>query len=259
MTKITKLVLPVAGVGERLKPLTLNCPKALVKVNGQCILDYALDEAKGTNINEVILIISPQHKEFFEKYLRDNRLRFSGLIFHIRIQEEPFGSGHAVLQAKDFVRGEPFIVRYVDDLLIDKVSPLRSFSEIFDKYLSPVLILGRVPEEIVSRYGVVSAEKLSDEGMYKIGGLVEKPKREEAPSNLTVIGGYVLTPEVFRFLEELEKSYNRVKDGFKINDAFNMYMANGGDLYGWEFLGKRLDCGTLEGLEAAGEYLKSNR
>ena len=256
MKKITKLVLPVAGIGERLKPLTLSCPKALIKVNEQCILDYALDEVKGTNINEVILIISSQHKEFFDKYLRDNYSRFSDLTFHIRIQEEAFGNGDALLKAADLLGNEPFIFRFVDDLLISDKSVLGYLSDLYDDYQSPIFVLIRVPQGDVSRYGVVAVqEKDSAKNIYRIIEFIEKPKPEEAPSNLIFIGGGVMTYKIIEQLLKLQNSDREVKDGLPITDAFVSYLKEKGVIYGWEFLGKRLDCGTLEGLEEAEKYL----
>jgi len=256
MEKITKLVLPVAGVGERLRPLTLNCPKALIKANGKSVLDYALDETRGTAINEVILIISPQHRETFDKYLDDNGSKYSHLTFYFRNQAEAFGNGDALLKAKDILGEEPFVFRFVDDLLVSKKSVLNSLSDFYTKYRSPIFILERIPRENVFRYGVVAIEEedLTDR-IFKIIKFVEKPKIEEAPSNLIFIGGGVMTSEIIDGLMKLQNRAREVKDGLPITDAFISYLKNGGEIYGWEFPGKRLDCGTLDGLKAAEKYL----
>jgi len=256
MKKITKLVLPVAGVGERLRPLTLSCPKALIKANGKSVLDYALDETRGTDINEIVLIISPQHREDFDKYLNDNRSKYSHLTFYFRNQAEAFGNGDALLKAKDILGKEPFIFRFVDDLLVSEKPVLNSLSDFYNKYQSPIFILERIPKDSVFRYGVVAIEEenLAD-GIFKITKFVEKPKVEEAPSNLIFIGGGVMTSEIIEGLMELQNKTREIKDGLPITDAFVSYLESGGKIYGWEFPGKRLDCGTLDGLKEAEEFL----
>ena len=131
-------------------------------------------------------------------------------------------------------------------------------SDLYDDYQSPIFVLIRVPEEDVSRYGVVAVkEKDLEKNIYRIIEFIEKPKLDEAPSNLIFVGGGVMTHEIIDQLLKLRNNDREIKDGLPITDAFVSYLKEQGVIYGWEFLGKRLDCGTLEGLEVAEKYLRN--
>lgn len=261
--KVTKLVLPVAGLGKRLRPLTRNRPKALVPLNGGPLLDYVLHEAQESGIREVILIVSPQHIPHFRKYLVKNRHRFKNLRFHVRVQEKPLGNGHAVIQASDVIGKDPFAVRFCDDLLLCKPPALHHLLSFYERYRAPILLLERVPRKLVSRYGVVDIRAThrkmhgSARGrVYEIRDIVEKPKPAAAPSNLTIVGGYVLTPNILRNLKKIAASLPAAaNDALPIAVSFQVELITGGKLYGWEFFGTRLDCGTLEGFKKAEAFL----
>lgn len=259
MKEIKKLVLPVAGIGKRLRPLTWRVPKALVSLNGDPLLGYVLREAKESGIEEVILVISPNHDKHFKEYLRLNSLKLGGLKIHLRFQNKPLGTGHAVLQAADLVKDDPFVVRYCDDLLSHDPPPLVSLIKLFRDYQAPILILERVPKKFVSRYGVVGIKKSLGPRLYQISEIVEKPKVSEAPSNLTIVGGYALTPAIMKNLKDLGESLVSLKDDvLGITEAFRKELLSGGIIYGWEFGGRRLDCGTIEGFRNAEEILRQN-
>ncbi len=272
--------MPVAGLGTRLRPLTLTTPKNLIPVAGKPLLEYALDEAVPAGIKEVVLVISPEHKAQYEEYLVSARQKYPQLNFHIRVQEKPWGHGHAVLQAADVVDDEPFLVRFCDDIIVGGNPVIRTLIRIFEERSAPVVLLERVPKSEVGRYGVVKAEEIqTNPKIFRISDFVEKPKPEEAPSDLIVIGGYALTPEVMSGLKRLEKNMRRENDSLLLTDpivemlkkpvypvrscahAFGMSpsgtagAATSNGVYGWEFDGKRLDCGTLTGLKAAEEWI----
>ncbi|MDP2598371.1 MAG: sugar phosphate nucleotidyltransferase [Candidatus Liptonbacteria bacterium] len=262
--KVTKLVLPVAGLGKRLLPLTKTVPKNLIPVCGRPLLEYVLQEAVDSGIKEVILIINPAHRRQFASYLRLNSKRFLSLKFHIREQTTPGGNGHAIVQAHDILAGSPFAVRFCDDVVMAKEPVLKSLMDIYRTYRSPVLLLERVPKKLVSRFGVVGTKrvksqksKVKSSKVYQITKIVEKPKAKDAPSNLTIVGGYILTPEILRNLKSVADTLPVIADdALPLAVALQIELILHGRVLGWEFTGLRLDCGTLEKLKKAEEYLK---
>ncbi len=262
MGKITKLVLPVAGLGKRLMPLTKKTPKNLILVNGKPLIEYAFEDAVMSGVKEVILIVNPSHQEQFKKYLKERAKRFPGLAFHIRVQRTPAGNGHALLSAFDILKNEPFAVRFCDDVILNKEPLIKSLASLFYFYKTPILLLERVPWKDVSRYGVVGTEKPRMKpqvkgDVYEITGIVEKPKKGEATSNLIIVGGYILTPSVLRNLKRVADSLPlAADDALPLAVGLQIELIIGHKIYGWEFNGKRLDCGTLDNLEKAQEVLK---
>jgi UTP--glucose-1-phosphate uridylyltransferase len=266
MQKITKLVLPVAGLGKRLLPLTRRIPKNLIPVNGRPLLEYVLDEAAVSGIKEVILVVNPKQRKDFERYLRINKKKFPALRFYIREQETPGGNGHAIVKAYDLLGKGPFAVRFCDDIIVDKRPVLKSLIEFFENYRAPILLLERVPKGLVSRFGVVGIKRASRKGkkflaggkVYRITKIIEKPKVKDAPSNLTVVGGYILTHNALRNLKSVADTLPVIADdALPLAVALQIQLIIGGEVYGWEFTGKRLDCGTLEKLKKTEEFLKS--
>ena len=254
--KIRKLVLPVAGQGTRLRPLTLTTPKNLIKLREKPILEYALDEAVQAGIEEVIVVVSPEHEARYESYFREARKKYPGLSFRAVVQSAPLGDGHAVLQARGYLGKEPFAVRFCDDIIVGDKPSLVSLIETFEREMMPTIFLERVPKEAVVRYGVVKAEPIKGkERIYKITGSVEKPKLEEAPSDLIIVGGYALTSEILEELQKMSGNIREEKDALRLNHVFMKLFGEGKHILGWEFPGVRLDCGTVEGLANAEEFL----
>lgn len=258
MRSPTTLVLPVAGLGKRLQPLTFTTPKNLVLLRGKPILEYHLEEAARSGISHVVLVVSPKDEEKFHDYIESVKEKFSGIDFTFRIQEEQLGDGHAVLQAADAVGNDPCLMRFPDDIVVSEPTALTGLKKIFDTYQAPVLLLEEVPRDQVFRYGVVGAQQVSSEpDVYSINEIVEKPNVEEAPSNLIVIGCYALTPEIFTYLKGVERGeFPKQGEELRMVDAFRVHLAKGGKLFGWKFPGHRLDCGTLAGLEAAEKFMQ---
>lgn len=264
MKKITKLVLPVAGLGKRLRPLTFRIPKALVKVGGKPLLAHILEEARGTSIREVILIVSPKQKVHFLRYLRAAKRKFPDFKFQIRFQEQPLGTGHVLLQARDLIRGESFAVRNCDDILRSRTPFLPRLLDEIRRLggKASMLTLRRVPRAQVSRFGVVAARRTGTrDSLYKISGIVEKPEVREAPSNLVILGAYVLTSSIMNQLVKINRRLRerKIHDALPITDAFTLALTGGDKIYGLEFKGKYLDCGTLENLKKADLFLKKAR
>jgi UTP--glucose-1-phosphate uridylyltransferase len=254
--KLRTLVLPVAGLGKRLQPLTFRTPKNLLKVHNTPLIEYALKEGVQAGISRAVIVISPQHREQYDAYLTEASGKFPELEFHIREQKDPFGDGHAVLQAQDVLGSEPFAVRFCDDVIVDSQPSLPRLIGHHEDLGASAIFLERVPQETVSRYGVVAAEQVRPQ-LYRITGAVEKPAVHEAPSNLIIIGGYVLQPDLLERLKFLGSRMQPAADSLRISHALSHDIKEGGSLYGWEFPGIRLDCGTLEGLDYAERYMKN--
>lgn len=260
MKEITKLVLPVAGLGKRLQPLTIKTPKALVRANGKPLLDYVLEETRGTTIKEAILIINPKQRRDFEVYIQKAKRKFPNLKFKVKNQKLPLGTGHVLLIAGEFVMKESFAVRFADDILVSKKPVLPALINSYYKTQSSVLTLRKVPKKLVSRFGVVAAKKVFGvDGVLKISKIIEKPKLEEAPSDLVLLGAYILSPEIMRQEKILEDRYKGElkSDCFKLTDAFDLALKKKEKIFGWEFKGKYLDCGTLEAFSQAEKYLRN--
>lgn len=262
MAKITKLVLPVAGFGKRLLPLTENTPKNLLEVNGKPLVEYAFEEALSAGLKDVILIANPAHGAQFGKYVKTAAKKFPRLKFHIRIQETPAGNGHALISAADILKNEPFAVRFCDDVLISDSPILASLLKIHKRRKSSVVLLERIPKKDVHRFGVVGIKKKESVkgisgNVYEVTGVIEKPAPKFAPSNLIVVGAYILTPTVLRNLVKVAQSLpNAAADAIPINVGLQIELITGKKIYGWEFIGKRLDCGTLEKYQKAQVEIK---
>ncbi len=272
MNNVTTLVLPMAGLGKRLMPLTATTPKNLVKVNGTPLIEYALEEARAAGIRDVIMIVNPKHVDEFHAYAAHAAARFPMFSFSVRIQPTPGGNGHAIAQAYDLIKDGPFAVRFCDDVLLtapEGPGTLESLIGLFDRMpgtMKSVVLLERVPMEMVSRFGVVgikkegggrSEEKFDGGNVYEVTHIVEKPPVEAAPSNLTIVGGYVFSADVVRNLKMVADTLPVVADdALPVAVAIQMQLAMHGNVYGWEFPGRRLDCGTLEKLQQAEAFLQ---
>ncbi|MEK7093876.1 MAG: sugar phosphate nucleotidyltransferase [Patescibacteria group bacterium] len=247
-------MLPVAGKGVRLMPLTLNTPKALVPILGKPLLFYLIEEAALSGIEDVLLITNPEVRPAFEKFIAEMIPQFPELTFHIYEQKDPWGHGRAVLTAYDFLKGKPFIVRFSDDLIFGDEPVSRSLINLFSIHERPIMLLEPVSPERASSYGIVKISKSLSPALHQIAEFIEKPK--DPPSNLSVPGGYVFTPELLEHLKEAEKEAPKEPDGLLIYSAIYPELDRGGEILGWQFPGKRFDCGSLEGLQATEEFLK---
>lgn len=253
---ITKLILPVAGLGKRLMPLTRGSPKSLVRVCGKPLLEYILEEGLKSGIKEVVLIVNPGHRKQFDEYLAKEAGRFP-FDFYIREQQMLGGTGHALLHCIDVLGDKPFIVRFCDDFVLSERPVTASLMDLFKTHNAPIVLLERVPRAIVSRFAVVSVEGGAIMAPASIGGkifrlsrIIEKPKIEDAPSDLTIVGGYAMTPALIHNLKKAAETLPIVSlDALPLALALQMELIFGKRVYGWEFPGKRLDCGTLESLK----------
>ena len=215
---IRKAVFPAAGLGTRFLPATKAQPKEMLPLVDKPIIQYGVEEAVASGVANIILVtgrgknaiedhfdVSVELETFLEargkKELLDEVRKISNLInFAYVRQGEPLGLGHAVLVTKALVGDEPFAVILGDDVIDANPPALRQMIDVFNDVQGPVLAIEQVPREDVSSYGIIDAEEIRP-GVYRIRDLVEKPPRDEAPSNLAIIGRYILTPDIFPALE----------------------------------------------------------
>ncbi|GAQ95085.1 UTP--glucose-1-phosphate uridylyltransferase [Thermodesulfovibrio aggregans] len=259
---IKKAVLPVAGLGTRFLPATKASPKEMLPIIDKPLIQYAVEEAIKAGIEE-FLFITGKHKraieDHFDKaYELEERLKASGkydLVEKINSfenynfvfirQKEPKGLGDAILCARSFVKDEPFVVILSDDLIDPDYPLLNEMLKIYEDKKAPVIALEEVPLSEVSRYGIVSGKKIN--GYYVIDNLVEKPKPQDAPSNFAIIGRYILTPQIFKYLEQVKPDK---KGEVQLTDALRLLL-NETKIYGVVIKGKRYDAGEKLG------YLKT--
>lgn len=257
--EIKKAVFPVAGFGTRLLPATKVIPKELLPVWDKPIIHHVVEECVNSNLKEILLITSAG-KDLIVDYFDRNQALEEHLIkkgkneelkkvvetanlanFYSIRQKEIKGLGHAVLQAKNWVSGEPFAVILPDDLVISKVPCIKQLIEVFNKYKAPVIALEEVPWEEVYKYGIVEVEEI-EKNVFRIKDMIEKPDLKNSPSNLAIIGRYILTSEVFNFLEKIDEG----KGGeIQLTDALKKYKDS--LIIGLKFEGIRCDAGTPEG------------
>jgi len=259
--QIRKAVIPAAGLGTRFLPVTMSVPKELLPIVDRPLLQYVIAEAAEAGVEEVIIVTSPG-KESISDYFQphpalERRLADSGedqLLAKVSeagnlakvsfvIQHEALGLGHAVLMAKEAVGGEPFVVILPDDIIAHSPGAISQMVQVSEEMNAGVIAVEVVPWEVVHNYGVVDAAKVSDR-VHKIQGLVEKPPREQAPSNLTIVGRYILPPQIFECLETTKPG---AKGEIQLTDAL-LTLLQDHELFAYEFTGVRYDGGTPMGL-----------
>jgi UTP--glucose-1-phosphate uridylyltransferase len=272
VSKIRKAVFPAAGLGTRFLPATKAQPKEMLPLVDKPLIQYGVEEAIDSGVQDIIIVtgrgksaiedhfdVSFELEHLLETRNKKDLLATVRAVSEIDIsyvrQKEALGLGHAVLRARDIIGGEPFAVILSDDVIDAETPCLRQLLDVYEFYGAPVVALLEVPRENISAYGVVDAEPVSHPGgdnrLYRIRNMVEKPKTEDAPSNLAIIGRYVLTPEVFRSLDEIEPGSGgeiQLTDGLK-------HLLRSRPIYGYRFKGTRYDAGDKLGfLKATVEF-----
>lgn len=249
MSKIKTAILPVAGMGSRVMPLTLHQPKAMISIVDRPMIHYMIDEVVAAGVERIVIVTGPKQNEFrnYINHLKNEPWwRGKDIKFNFVTQKKPDGNGDAIYIARKYVGDLPFVVCFADDLLADKVNPVKKMMEVYKRNKGPVILLEPVPAQEVYRYGVVNADATEEKDVLIVRDVVEKPKPEEAPSNLTIIGRYILNSKI---LDEIKKLYPS-KDGKEIGlaDALKNYALNHGKLYGLQFHGMRFDAGSKIGI-----------
>lgn len=286
MTKITKAVFPVAGMGTRFLPATKASPKEMLPIVDKPLIQYAVEEAVAAGITEMIFVTGRSKRaieDHFDKaYELENELAVRGktemLQFvrsmipkHIRCiyirQQEALGLGHAVLCAKPVVGDGPFAVLLADDLLDGNVPVMKQMTDTFDYYRCSVLGVQDVPRAETKSYGIVDARPVADR-LEQLHAIVEKPKPEDAPSTLAVVGRYILTPRIFHHLENIKPGSG---GEIQLTDGIASLLSEE-QVLAYRYDGTRYDCGSKLGYlqasvvfgrrhpevgEAFGAYLKS--
>ena len=265
---VKKAVIPVAGLGTRFLPATKSVPKEMLPIVDTPAIQIIIEEATAAGIESIILITARGKEAIenhFDKFSRleqmlEERGKKSELAAVRRVNEltrvaavrqhDALGVGHAILQAKELIGHEPFAVFFGDDLVRSSVPCIRQLIDVYNERKASVIAVEPVPLEDVHKYGIIRGERTGDR-LYKLQEMVEKPPREDAPSNLAIIGRYVLTPEIF---EELEKTKPGVGGEIQLTDAMRSLLKRQ-DFYGLVFEGKRYDTGNRLGfLKATVEY-----
>lgn len=257
---VRKAIFPAAGLGTRFLPATKASPKEMLPLVDKPLIQYVVEEAIASGIEEIIIITGRGKRaiedHFDISYELENVLKEKGNkkllaeikkisnmvdICYVR-QKEALGLGHAILCAKNLVRDEPFAVLLGDDIIDSEVPVLKQMLEIYNKYGASVIAVQEVDRSQVSSYGIIKAEPIAD-GVYKIYDMVEKPSIEDAPSNLAIIGRYILAPEIIGLLEKTEPG--RGKE-IQLTDALRELVKTM-PVYGYKFQGKRYDAGDKLG------------
>ncbi len=259
---IKQAIIPLAGLGTRLLPLTSILPKELLPINGKPGLEYILDECINAGIKEIILIISNKKKiikkyfyndKFYKKIImkkKDKRVKFEYnkiLKYKNKIkfvyQNKPLGTGDAVLKTKNLITGSHFLILFPDDLIIKKNCSKEMIS-LHKKFKCSIMASIKVKRQDVSRWGVFSIKRKINRRNFIIKDVIEKPNKKNAPSNNAVIGRYILPKDIFNKLIIQKKG---IGGEIHITDSIRELIKSDYNFIGHNFAGKYLDCGTMKG------------
>ncbi|MBZ9607786.1 UTP--glucose-1-phosphate uridylyltransferase GalU [Clostridium estertheticum] len=266
--RVKKAIIPAAGLGTRFLPATKAQPKEMLPIVDKPTIQYIIEEAVASGIEEILIITGRNKRaieDHFDKSIElEQQLEKNGKedtltmvrdisnmanIYYIR-QKEPKGLGHAIGCAKTFVGNEPFAVMLGDDVVDSEVPCLKQLIDCYGKYETSILGVQKVPLSEVSKYGIVNGTSVEDR-VYKVEDVIEKPNASEAPSNIAILGRYIITPRIFDILENTKPG----KGGeIQLTDALKTLIAEE-NMYAYNFEGRRYDVGDKEGfLEANVEY-----
>jgi UTP--glucose-1-phosphate uridylyltransferase len=268
--KIRKAVFPAAGLGTRFLPATKAQPKEMLPLVDKPIIQYVIEEAVASGLTSIILVTGKGKNaiedHFDVSYDLERHLEARGQkeqleqvraissmisVSYVR-QGEQLGLGHAVLQARDLVGDEPFAVMLGDDIIDAPIPCMRQMMNVFESHGGPVVAVQQVPRSEISAYGVIDGAPEGNTGrLYRVRDMVEKPRAEDAPSDLAIIGRYILTPDIFEEIEQTERG----KGGeIQLTDGLRR-LAERRPLYGYRFTGTRHDAGNKLGfLKATVEF-----
>jgi UTP--glucose-1-phosphate uridylyltransferase len=270
MAKVRKAVFPAAGLGTRFLPATKAQPKEMLPLVDKPIIQYVIEEAVAAGITQIIIVtgrgknaiedhfdVSYELEKLLEERgkteLLDQVRTISNMISvsYVR-QKETLGLGHAVLVAKDLVGDEPFAVMLGDDIIDASVPCMRQMVGVFEERQGPVVAVHQVPRDEISAYGVIAGRaEPGNDRLFRVSDMVEKPRQEEAPSDLAIIGRYILTPDIFEILEKTPRDRGgeiQLTNGIRV-------LAERRPVYAYRFEGRRHDAGNKLGfLKATVEF-----
>jgi UTP--glucose-1-phosphate uridylyltransferase len=269
---IRKAIIPAAGFGTRFLPVTRTIPKVMLPVLNEPAIQFSVREAADAGIEHIVFVISRGQEatnDYFQPVpslehaleergnadlLKEMRDISSMMQTTFVYQDEPLGLGHAVLMAKDEIGDEPFAVFLPDDIIWADSPPIGDMIKVFSEHKSSVIAVKQVPDEAIPNLGVIDPEPLNDK-VYRIKGMVEKPRLEDAPSNLAIVGRYVLTPEVF---DALKQAPPGAIGEIQLTDAIEAVRAEQG-AYAYKIVADHFDVGTPLGMLKASVYAALKR
>ncbi|MBA59581.1 MAG: UTP--glucose-1-phosphate uridylyltransferase [Gammaproteobacteria bacterium] len=265
---LTKCLFPAAGYGTRFLPATKAMPKEMLPIVNKPLIQYGVEEAIEAGFHDIGFVsgrgkraiedhfdisyelehqIAGTSSEFF---LEDIRRVISGCSFSYTRQNEIKGLGHAILTGQNLIGDNSFAVVLADDFCVNSPGVLSQMTELYRQYECTIVAVEEVPEDQTRKYGIIEGEEFEN-GLFKISGMIEKPEPQDAPSDLAIIGRYILTPDIFSILRNNKTG----KDGeIHITDAINV-QSKKQMVLGYKFKGQRFDCGTTEGFVKATNYV----
>lgn len=270
---IRKCLFPAAGYGTRFLPATKAMPKEMLPIVNKPLIEYAVEEARDAGLQHMAIVTGrgkralEDHFDISyelehqirgtekEKFLAGTRELIDTCTFSYTRQVEMKGLGHAILSGRPLIGDEPFAVVLADDLCLNLEGDgvLTQMIQLYKKFRCSIVAIQEVPADQTHKYGVIAGELISD-GIYRVNNMVEKPAPQDAPSNLAIIGRYILTPDIFDLIEQTEPG----KGGeIQITDAL-MKQAQNGCVMAYKFKGKRFDCGGAEGYIEATNFCFEN-
>ena len=258
--KVRKAIIPAAGLGTRFLPATKAQPKEMLPIVDKPTIQYIIEEAVASGIEDIIVVTGRNKRSIEDHFDRSIELELElertgktdmlqmvrdisemANLHYIR-QKEPRGLGHAILAASHFIGDEPFAVLLGDDVVVSKKPCLKQLLDVYAKYQTTILGVQTVPHEAVSKYGIVDGHRVDDR-IYKVDDMVEKPDVNDAPTDVAVLGRYIITPEIFPLLETQDAG----KGGeIQLTDALRR-LAKEQPVYAYDFKGHRYDVGTKTG------------
>ena len=263
-SRITKAIIPAAGLGTRFFPIAKSIPKEMLPIVDKPCIQYLVEEAVQSGIKEIIFIISDDKesiKDYFspkpaliKELKKRKKLQIAKSLqkieklakFKFVKQDKQLGDGHAILCAKHLIKNEPFAVLFADDIYDSKPPALKQLITQYKKHLSPIIALQKVPKSETNKYGIIGIESKKDR-LYQIKNLIEKPSPSKAPSNLAITGKYIVTPQL---LKDLEKARPSKDTEIRLIDGMREFI-NHSPIYGYDVKGLRFDTGDKNG------YLKA--
>lgn len=270
---IEKCLFPVAGYGTRFLPATKSTAKEMLPIVNKPLLQYGVEEALAAGMNNCAFVTGRGKRAIAdhfdisyeleheisgtskEKYLEGIRDVIGRGVFTMVRQREMKGLGHAILTGEPLIGDQAFGVVLADDLCINQEGPgvLQQMAELYNQFRCSIVAVMEVPEDQISAYGVIAGEAMGD-SLYRVDKMVEKPAAEDAPSNLAVIGRYILTPDIFEIIRETPPGKN---GEVQITDAL-MTQAKKGCVLAYKFKGRRFDCGSVPGFVEATNFVYEN-
>lgn len=268
---ISKCLFPVAGYGTRFLPATKSMPKEMLPIVNKPLVQYGVEESLEAGLTEIGFVtgrgkraiadhfdvsyelehqIAGSDKEQYLTSIRDVMAKGS---FSFTRQREMRGLGDAILNGRRLIGDEPFAVVLSDDLCVAEEGVLAQMVKLFKQFRCSIVAVQEVPEEDIHKFGVISGEQIKD-GIYQVEEMVEKPAAADAPSNLAIIGRYILTPDIFDIIESTAPGKN---NEVQLTDAL-MTQAKNGCVLAYKFKGRRFDCGSVAGFVEATNYVYEN-